>query len=185
MIKNTETLEKALFSTVSTGESLYVILDGARNIQIPLTVRDSELEHDSLYRGRSEEELWGVAPYLVRCEQGSEFFRWLLREGWGNSWGIFLTSTASLEDLRKHFRQFLIVQLEDDKEVYFRFYDPRVLRVYLPTCTPEESKEFFGVVRQYLIEDGTSAVLLKFSVSQNRPVVLLVGSPQNTKDTIT
>ena len=62
-----------------------------------------------------------------------------------------------------------MVELEDEKdekEVYFRFYDPRVLRTFLPTCTPEETTEFFGPVRSYLVEAEEPETLLIFTDSQ-------------------
>jgi hypothetical protein len=166
MPQDVQKTAEALFGALGQGESLYALLDSARNAEIALRLRGSNMEHDSLYRGRSEEALWDVAPYLVRCERAAEFFTWVLEKGWGNSWGIFLTSSANLEELCKHFRQFLLVTLEDDKEVYFRFYDPRVLRVFLPTCSTEQMDEFFGPVRSYLTEAEQPGMLLRFVVNR-------------------
>jgi hypothetical protein len=55
--------------------------------------------------------------------------------------------------LYKHLRKFLIVQSEEGKEMYFRYYDPRVLRVFLPTCEPAQLKEFFGPIEAFLAEN--------------------------------
>ena len=146
-------LVETLFSVVGEGESLYAILDSAQNHEIPVRLRMGKVEHNCLYEGGTAEVLWYVAPYLLRCERDSEFFRWVLEKGWGQSWGIFLISRASLEDLLQHFRQHLIAKVEgQDKDFYFRFYDPRVLRVYLPTCTAEEATEFFGPVGSFMTE---------------------------------
>ena len=166
MNKERHRIADALFTAVDEGESLYAILDGARTFDIPFRLRSAKVEYDSLYRGRSEEVLWHVAPYLVRCGPDSEFFHWVLEHGWGDSWGIFLTSRADLEDVRMHLRHFLLVQDEDGKQLYFRFYDPRVLRAFLPTCTPEETHQFFGPVRCYLIEAKEPETLLKFTASR-------------------
>ena len=64
--------------------------------------------------------------------------------------------------MRRHLRHFLEVQLPDGKQVYFRFYDPRVLRVFLPTCTADEINQFFGPIKQYLMEDEKPDKLLQF-----------------------
>ena len=56
-----------------------------------------------------------------------------------------------------------LVQTEDGKQLYFRFYDPRVLRLYLPTCTPEEVRRSFGPVGCYLLEDEDPKTLLRFT----------------------
>lgn len=154
---------QALFQAVGEGASLYAILDSAHNIDIALRLCSSPVEYDSLYRGRSEEALWHVAPYLVRCKQDSVFIRWVLEEGWGSSWSIFLTSMVGIDALCRHFRHFLLVQDEDGQQMYFRFYDPRVLRIYLQTCTVEEAQQFFGPVEHYLVEDEDPDILLSFS----------------------
>lgn len=59
-------------------------------------------------------------------------------------------------------RQFLFVKDEDGKELYFRFYDPRILRLYLPTCTKTETAAFFGPVLRFLIESEDARSLLVF-----------------------
>jgi hypothetical protein len=156
----------ALFDTVHQGQSLYAILDAARTFDIPFRLRSAKVEHDCLYRGRNAEVLWHVAPYLVRCEQEAEFGRWMIEEGWGESWGIYLTSTVGLEGLCEHFRQFLLVNTDDDRELYFRFYDPRVLRAFLPTCTLGEVHQLFGPVSCYLMEAENPEILLRFTASQ-------------------
>ena len=64
----------------------------------------------------------------------------------------------------KHFRKFLIVQAEDGMELYFRFYDPRVLRIFLPTCTRNQLIEFFGPVQKHIMEDEDPSYALIFSL---------------------
>lgn len=41
----------------------------------------------------------------------------------------------------------------------FRFYDPRVLRLYLPSCTTEELDRVFGSVERFILEDGSGEML--------------------------
>ncbi len=151
--------------TAIEGGTLFAILDAARAAYVPVKLSQLESGWISLYRGEPEETLAEVAPYLVKLEQDSEILEWIFDNGWGDSWGIFMTSSASLEDLRKHFRHFLLVQDEDGNELYFRFYDPRVLRVYLPTCTVEEARQFFGPVASFLVESEDAGELLQFSLS--------------------
>jgi hypothetical protein len=86
----------------------------------------------------------------------------LVDKAWSNNWGVFLTSDASLKDLRAHFRNFLMVKLPDGKQVYFRFYDPKVLRLFLPTCLPKETDEFFGPTKQFLSESDDPNLGLQF-----------------------
>ena len=44
----------------------------------------------------------------------------------------------------------------------FRFYDPRVLRTYLPTCVSDELNQVFGPVEYFVTEAEESATVLEF-----------------------
>ena len=105
-----------------------------------------------------------VAPYLVKLDGDSPFTEWVLDKGWGNHWGVFAESGADLHSLRQHFRGFLTVHDASGKPLLFRYYDPRVLRTYLPTCSGEELNTMFGPVDAYLVEDESGAALLRFSL---------------------
>ena len=144
---------------------LYAILDGARNEGIYAATMASGCEYECLYRGELEPELAAAAPYLIALEKDHAFTYWLLGKGWGDSWGIFVQSAARLRDLRQHFRKFLMVYDPQVRPVYFRYYDPRVLRAYLPTCNAADLETVFGPVVSYLLEDEDPNVLLRFSVS--------------------
>lgn len=134
--------------------ALFALLDGARDQQIVPKLRASGVEARCLFDGELQPVLAAAAPYIVALEPAAPFTRMLLAQGWGDAWGVFLTSTASLGALRRHFRRFLRVADERGRPLMFRFYDPRVLRVYLPTCTAEELELVFGPVTAFLIEDG-------------------------------
>lgn len=107
----------------------------------------------SLFHGHSALEYENFAPYLLRVPPGSELLEILVAEGWGKSWGIYLTCARPFVEVRKHLRQFLMVEMPDGGQNYFRFYDPRVLRAFLPVCTRAEVENFFGPVECYFVED--------------------------------
>jgi hypothetical protein len=152
-----------LLRVLRNAQPLYAVLDAARDEKI-LEVLKEEIEpYQSLYEGDKARELAEAAPYVVRLPPTSALLETLVREGWGESWGIYLVCNWPLADVRKHLRRFLMVELEGEGQVYFRYYDPRVLRAFLPTCTAEEVAEFFGPVRAFLMEDRVPEILLKFS----------------------
>ena len=64
--------------------------------------------------------------------------------------------------MRRHFRTYLIVHNSEAQPLYFRYYDPRVLRVYLPACNPQELATIFGPVSSYLLEAEQPNTLLRF-----------------------
>lgn len=162
-----ETLELTLFPDLELEHVLdpenrqrtYALVDAARDPSIYPAVLAADCPWLSLYRGDAAARMATVAPYLVLLDARSRFTRWLLREGWGNSYGIFFMATTGMEILRNHFRRFVMVQLPDGRGVYFRFYDPRVMRVYLPTCTPEERTAIFGPVEKFVMESEEGDVL--------------------------
>lgn len=162
-------------------QPLYAILDAARDTRVLALVMQSNEEHQSLYEGVQGDKLMQVAPYLVRVNKDSLLLASLVFEGWSNSWGVFLTFPGEFQALRKHLRHFLDVELPDGKQVYFRFYDPRVLRVFLPTCTADETNQFFGPIKHYLMEDEQPDKLLQFANTghgaDQKPISLIPAAP--------
>jgi len=138
----------------------YAILDAARDDGIYPALLAADCEWQCLYRGDAAVTMAEVAPYLVALDPASKFTPWLLEKAWGNSWGVFFVATVKMEALRAHFRRFIMARLPDGRSVYFRFYDPRVLRVYLPTCTTEEREMLFGPVLRFVMEGEQKETLV-------------------------
>ena len=59
---------------------------------------------------------------------------------------------------------------ESGHPMFFRFYDPRVLRTYLPTCTVAELRLIFGPVEAFLLEGEEDDELLELSLRPKGPV---------------
>ncbi|HKR05898.1 MAG TPA: DUF4123 domain-containing protein, partial [Bacteroidia bacterium] len=98
------------------------------------------------------------------------FAEWFQSEGFGKAWGIFAISNLSIDELIIHLRKFLNVNSADDKEIGFRLHDPRVLRVFLPTCDAEELKKIFGPVKMYAMESEDSNFIIQFEILKNHLV---------------
>jgi hypothetical protein len=143
---------------------VYAALDGASVPDLPMILYKMNPEHICLYRGDLEPDIAEVAPYLIRMVSGTDFTNWVLTEGWGKHWGIFAQTRYSLTEMRKHFRSFLTVHDETGNPMLFRYYDPRVLRTFLPTCNGAELTAFFGNVTNYILEDEDSQNLLNYSL---------------------
>jgi hypothetical protein len=139
---------------------LYAVLDSARDRRIHELCRESVEEHRSLYDGVEGETMAHVAPYLVRLPAGSRLLASLVREGWGQRWGVYLTSPLPFTEVRRHLRRFLMVEMEESNErMYFRFYDPRTLATFLPSCSPRQAQEFFGSAHAFFLEGDGGAVI--------------------------
>ena len=155
--------EQVLAALRAEGSPLFAVLDAARESRVLRILQRSNHEYESLYEGPQGQELAEVAPYLVRLPARSQVLEQLVRGGWGKSWGIFLTSTLPFKETRRHLRKFLkVLDGSSGQQLYFRFYDPRVLRVFLPTCTAEQRAMFMGPLDCLLLE-GEDGALLRFS----------------------
>jgi len=143
-------------------QPLYALLDAAREPSVLKVIYESKEEFQSLYEGAQGQQLAHFAPYLIRIPQTSKLIDTLAQHAWSKSWGVFVTCDKPLKELRTHFRHFLNVKLPDGSTVYFRYYDPRVLRLFLPTCLPQETDQFFGPVKQFLMEAEDAATALHF-----------------------
>jgi hypothetical protein len=143
---------------------IFAVLDGASAPDLVKNLFKHEPEYCCLYRGELKPDMATVAPYLVRLEAGSPFTEWLLAEGWGVHWGVFVASTGNLRMLRDHFRQFQMVELPDQRAVIFRYYDPRVLRIFIPACNAGELAVFFGPVQGFVMEAETPEAGVRFSL---------------------
>ena len=145
----------------------FAVLDGASVPALLDGLHRHEPEHVCLFPGDLEPDMAEVAPYLVQLAPEHDFTRWVIEEGWGNHWGIFAVAPADLRHLRRHLRQFLTVEGPAGKPLYFRFYDPRVLRTYLPTCNADETRLLFGPVSLYVMEGEDPNVLVRFALEQS------------------
>jgi hypothetical protein len=140
---------------------LHAILDAARDERIYAGLRRLAATEEvlPLYQGRAATEMATVAPYLVCLGTGDRVFNWIWEEGWAESWGVFLWSLVSPERLRAHFRRMTMVQMENGQRLLFRFYDPRVLIVFLSTCETSQLTEMFGPVHRFSVENNGGAAI--------------------------
>jgi hypothetical protein len=158
-----ESQERVLTVLQSQPQPLFALLDAARDDAVFQWLRRCGWQHQSLYEGNLAADLELFAPYLVAiANKENQHLRRLVALGWGKSWGYYLTAPAGFPELRRHLRHFLKAEIAPGKAYYFRFYDPRVLRPYLPTCNPDETRQFFGPVTVYLLEGDDPGKLLCF-----------------------
>ena len=147
-----ETLRQA-----SAGQGiLYALMDGvlAPELQAALIEHQPRLDYLALFLGDEQGTLAPVCPYLVRFNDFDDgLMWWLLDEGQGKSWGVYLCSQADLTALHHHLFCLLSVRGLEGEKLYFRYYDPRVLRPFWQVLTDEERNRFLGPIQTILVED--------------------------------
>ena len=160
-------LQQEALNFLARRQPLFALLDAAQDRRVLALLREQIHQFECLYEGKSAEDLANFAPYLTELAPGSKLLPELVRYGWANNWGVYVTSARPFAEVRKHFRRFLMVDTEDGKVLYFRFYDPRVLRAFLPRFTPEQTSDFFGPVEEYLAPGEDPQVALHFRFREN------------------
>jgi pSer/pThr/pTyr-binding forkhead associated (FHA) protein len=146
-------------------QPLFALLDAARAPDTPALLLRSGERHRSLFTGPHADRLARHGPYLVQIPPGSSLLEALIDEGWGRSHGVYFTSDAPFERVLASLQRLLFVTDEGGKEMYFRFYDPRVLRPFLPVATPAQARAIFAAPRAFFVEGAEARTLLVFTMS--------------------
>ncbi len=145
----------------------YAILDGASIPNLLEKLDEHQVECECLFASELEDDMAEVAPYLVKLTADSTFAEWLLLEGWGKHWGVFVLTKMENSALFNHLRRLVRVRDEEGRVLYFRFYDPRVLAKFLPTCTSKELINFFGQIESFMTETEKQEIAECFSLSNS------------------
>lgn len=164
MARRSEVIKQHLFT--DDGLNAYAILDGASipDLLTFLYGAKPPVKYECLFRGDLPPDMAVVAPYLVQLDPQAKFTDWLIDAGWGNHWGIFALSQLDFQSIRYHFRSLTRVYDETGmRYLYFRYYDPRVLRAFLATCQGPQLDEMFGPVDYYLAEGEPATELQRFT----------------------
>jgi hypothetical protein len=158
---------RALLWPKGPRQDIWAIVDTARDQRAYFSLTNTFLNASCLFAGALPQALEMAAPYLVQLYQDDKFTDFLL-EQWGKSVCIYLRCDIGLNDLRRHLRGFLRVKDTSGRMMLFRYYDPRVMRVYLPTCGPGELDTVFGPIQAYIMESQDAKKLLEFQVERRK-----------------
>lgn len=151
---------------------LYVVLDGARDDAIHALTRADDGPWMYLEDGIAEASYQVCAPRVIALEhRGANVTAKLIAAGWGRSWGIFVRTEHEFLTLRRHLRALSNVRLPNGRIAQFRFYDPRVLRGYLPTCTSDELALVFGPIREFVLESEDPNIVCRYQFENRKLLV--------------
>jgi Domain of unknown function (DUF4123) len=159
-----------LWGRSAEGSRIYALLDASRDPRIRRDVVSQVASSVSLLRGPRASALAASAPYLVELQMDVAT-RVMIPERWGRGWGIFLESSAAFADVEEHLRGLLRAQVQRPgktapSELYFRYYDPLILRAFLPTCDRAQLQQIFGPVRRYCVESEAASETLSYSLPE-------------------
>ncbi len=148
----------------------YVIINAQVNWHFPRRFEEAKLKFANLFKGEEGERRKESAPYLVELPRESELTEALFTahnveddsyrslQHWLSHFGFFFRSSASFDELVEHFRHFVYMPTYNERLLYFRFYDGKVISQYLERLTyyPEKLNTFFGgdLIQGILVPDN-------------------------------
>ncbi|WP_208349837.1 DUF4123 domain-containing protein [Pseudaestuariivita rosea] len=127
----------------------YAILDAAKIANLPDILAGTDLEHRCLFKGKGEEDLGAVGPWIVKLDEDHSLTRSLFTDDpqddmpwvhWAKDPGIYIRATASLTALWQHFRKFTKFTDKTGKSYFFRFWEPLVADAYLANVAGEDQR---------------------------------------------
>lgn len=141
----------------------YVVLDGAAIDRLLARLHAPDCPPGKcLFPGELAADMMAVAPYVLPFDPRSTFGEWVLEAGWGRHYGVILHTRADLAGIWRHLRTIVKVFDADGRPLYFRFYDPRVLRLFLPTCSAAQLGTLFGPIEAFCCEGDNDRDALAF-----------------------
>ncbi len=154
-------------------DRVYAVVDAARDLHLARAgFEQFDLDRFSLFPGNTSRQMATIAPFVVPVPFEAKYpfrnsgYLEMWAERLGNSSGVLLTASADLREVWEHLRELFLAADDQGHEFYFRFYDPRVLRSFLPSLSAAEAKQFFGPVRCWFPEqDGGNEVLVARATS--------------------
>lgn len=175
----------ALAQLAAGPNRLYALLDACDEPLVWPKINSLESANvASLYSGPAGRDLYEIAPYLAVADQA--LIDWIVENLFDRPWGYFVVADGSitLPELRKHFRRFMMATGPQGKDLYFRFYDPRVVTVFVNSFSVEAVGRFFGPLRSILLfdEDGQ---LLTLQVAETSIAATTSGAPDRSKLKVT
>lgn len=133
---------------------LYVVADCSRDRTIRTLLQALGEESVSLYQGEALAEYGDESPWLATAGPHAELWTWLVEEGLGRRWGVFIVSTLPFPELRSHLRKFAKVRTTDGASLFFRFFDPQVLAGQVRVFSKEQRERFYAGIATLGFEIG-------------------------------
>lgn len=167
-LPNAYDLHQYLNQFMKPDDTLYAVVDAAQDYRLAMGSRNILGEPLRPLFTKAPYFMERVGPYLVRLKCSNRYPEYMQRwtERLGSNTGILLISSAWPKQMRSHLRDIFKVYDERGGMFYFRFYDPRVIRPYLPTCTAKECRAFFGPIRSIFVEGEEPGIMHHYRAGQ-------------------
>jgi Domain of unknown function (DUF4123) len=127
---------------LASESNLFAVIDRCDAPEAARLIAQAGQRSCCLFPEEAERKYPDAAPYLI--EVSEPLLDPVLSLLASKPQGILAASKTPLIGLRHQFRYFTSATLPDGKTWLFRFYDPRVLRAFIHSCSPDELRCFYG-----------------------------------------
>lgn len=132
----------------------YLLLDQAQIENLPerLIQLAGNTPSQLLYQRTAYASLEHLGPMLLPVSLNSPLAHTFFQE-WSTAAGIWLESDAKAREVLAHLRSLLHARVAGDTTVLFRYYDPRIMALWLADLPPGERDRLMGPVRLIRLPD--------------------------------
>ncbi len=164
--------------------SLLLILDTAPAENSHQMLGRLGVPYLSLFDGTPEESLLEIAPLLIPvggldADVRHRVFDWAEKLAYAAPCLTWFETDATPRDVAKHLRQFHVVGLTEGQAMLMRWYDTRILPVWLACLTPEQAQAFAARTSHWACVDrfGEVSVLAVELPAASFPSATQFGEP--------
>ncbi|QRN55030.1 DUF4123 domain-containing protein [Dyella caseinilytica] len=154
----------------------YLLLDSSQQMRFFNRLEHWGMPYESLFQGHTEESLPELAPLLIDITRHNDDSQRLhdeiIRIGQKKPCLSKLAASAPLMTMAEHLRQFHLVHMPNGRTMLMRWYDTRILPVWLDILSPDQRAFFTQHIVQWSSID-------RFGVEQQHSITLSGGvTPQ-------
>lgn len=171
-------------SSVNNGHKPYLIIDSAQFENSHLKLKKWHVSYESLFDGKPEASLPEIAPLLIvlfdlEAERIEQLCTWAIELAHKAPCVSWVESVLTAAAFAEHLRNFHEVNLSEGQSMLMRWYDTRVLPVWLACLSPAQAEQFTASMLSlnYVNRFGDSAELFRTQVPAALPASLPLGEP--------
>jgi uncharacterized protein DUF4123 len=145
-------LKSALFAR--DGGRVHAVIDGRIVPGLPQRLQEADTNGwDCLERGALSAEAMARSSYLAELRPEAPFTDWLLTEASAAfpGWGLVMASMRPLLPVREFCRDFDDVMMPDGERRPWRWHDPELLALLLPSLAPAQLDALFALGQQIVL----------------------------------
>ena len=179
-----DALQQALSTARANGHRLYVLLDTAHAENTHALLDAWRIPYASLFQGTPEESLIEIAPLLIAVNDLNDEAQGRLFEraqdlGYASPCLSWLEAKAGLAATADHLRLFHTVGLTEGQTMLMRWYDTRILPVWLACLALPQAEAFAAGINtwQYVDRSGSVITLPLNDHAQSMPTAGSLGQP--------